>query len=145
MKPAPNFLYKSERHTMDMLLFRVCDYYQVSYNAVQRAQRGSPQETHARQVCMYLFHAKLGSSCTAIGAYFQRDHSTVLHALDRVALDDEKLNEYALIVAHVDKVGITHLDWEQSKKYAPLPNESQTAIHNSSLCYPQEAQNQVGV
>ncbi|MDR2525368.1 MAG: chromosomal replication initiator protein DnaA [Oscillospiraceae bacterium] len=56
-----------------------------------RSKRRSSDISHARQVAMYIISQVTGQSTKAIGAEFQRDHSTVVYALreirDEIARD----------------------------------------------------------
>lgn len=50
--------------------------------------RGTSQRrtiTRARQIAMYLCHNALGRGPSDIGRWFQRDHTTVCHGIDRIS------------------------------------------------------------
>ena len=53
--------------------------------AVLCARDNSPLASDARHVAMYLGKAMLGKNNCEIGKRFDRDHTTVIHALRRVA------------------------------------------------------------
>ena len=48
--------------------------------ALTSASRGSPSVAFSRQMAMYLSHVGFGMSHAAIGRFFGRDRTTVLHA-----------------------------------------------------------------
>ncbi len=60
--------------------------------------RSSPDIAFARQIAMYLAHTKFGISYAQVGAYFQRDRSTVAHAcrLIEESRDDAGTDQYIL-------------------------------------------------
>ncbi|MGF3027992.1 helix-turn-helix domain-containing protein [Methylobacterium aquaticum] len=53
--------------------------------ALLRGASRRPVDTFPRQVAMYLAHCHLGQSLTEIGRFFDRDHTTVIHAIKVVA------------------------------------------------------------
>lgn len=69
--------------TPEDVLEIVADYFKVTKSdligAVRRKEISMP-----RQVCMYLIRKELGSSYEQIGAEFGRNHTTVMHAFEKV-------------------------------------------------------------
>ena len=55
--------------------------------AEMRGARRRNTEVKPRQVAMYLAHRLTGQSLPAIGRYFNKDHTTVLHAIRAVTED----------------------------------------------------------
>jgi hypothetical protein len=60
------------------------DCFDVPLQAILAGTRGTPKSAYARQAAMYLSHVALGTTLSAIGRFFSRDHSTVAHACRRV-------------------------------------------------------------
>lgn len=61
----------------------VCRHYRVSIEEIISPSRTQPLTT-ARHWAMYFLVADGRYSSVMIGSYFERDHSTVLHAVDRI-------------------------------------------------------------
>ena len=69
---------------VERIALRVCRYFRVEPRQLRSARR-SRDSLVPRQVGMYLARRVTGLSLAQIGAYFGgRDHSTVLHAVNRV-------------------------------------------------------------
>ena len=63
---------------------KTCDYYNVSVSDIASKKR-TKEVAHARQVCMYLARELTNMSLPKIGENFgNRDHSTVMHACDKI-------------------------------------------------------------
>ncbi|MGF3028005.1 helix-turn-helix domain-containing protein [Methylobacterium aquaticum] len=63
------------------------------YGASLAQMRGPARKSvdvKPRQVAMYLAHRLIGQSLPALGRYFNRDHTTVLHAIRAVTEDAER-------------------------------------------------------
>lgn len=75
-----------KRITCDAIKQAVADYYGISA-AELTAKRRSREVVIPRQVAMFLAREMTDLSLTQLGAAFQRDHSTILHACDKVAED----------------------------------------------------------
>ncbi|MCF4125013.1 helix-turn-helix domain-containing protein [Methylobacterium sp. SyP6R] len=58
--------------------------------AEMRGARRRNEDVKPRQVAMYLAHRLIGPGLSAIGRYFNRDHTTVLHAVRAVTEDAER-------------------------------------------------------
>jgi chromosomal replication initiator protein len=78
-----------KRITCEVVQQVVADYYAVSLSDL-REQRRSRQVSVPRQVAMYLTRELTEMSLTRIGDAFKRDHSTVLHACEKVTADAKK-------------------------------------------------------
>ena len=75
-----------KRITCDAIKQAVADYYGISA-AELTAKRRSREIVIPRQVAMFLAREMTDLSLTQLGAAFQRDHSTILHACDKVSED----------------------------------------------------------
>ncbi|MFQ3650798.1 MAG: helix-turn-helix domain-containing protein [Gemmataceae bacterium] len=74
----------SPSQTLERIIARVCDYFQVPAREVRSARR-SREVIVPRQVSMYLARQFTGLSLVAIGEQLGgRDHSTVLHACHKI-------------------------------------------------------------
>jgi chromosomal replication initiator protein len=74
-----------ESLTMQQIQCVVADYCGIPIATM----RGTSQRrtiTRARQIAMYLCHNALGRGPSDIGRWFQRDHTTVCHGIDRISL-----------------------------------------------------------
>lgn len=66
--------------TIESIISKVCDYYDVSVEAIQAKSR-KHEVVQVRQISMYLAKKHLDYSSSKIGMYIgKRDHATVLHA-----------------------------------------------------------------
>ena len=75
-----------KRITCDAIKQAVADYYGIAA-AELTAKRRSREVVIPRQVAMFLAREMTDLSLTQLGAAFQRDHATILHACDKVAED----------------------------------------------------------
>lgn len=76
--------------TLESIARASAEFYNVPEEALQKKGR-KKEIAFARQVAMYLVRTELDISLSAIGKFFGgRDHTTVLHAVDRVQKDMEK-------------------------------------------------------
>ncbi len=75
-----------KRITCDAVKQAVADYYGVSMTEMT-AKRRSREVVIPRQVAMYLARELTDLSLTQLGAAFARDHSTILHACEKVSED----------------------------------------------------------
>lgn len=75
-----------KRITCDLVKQAVADYYGIAA-AEMTAKRRNREVVIPRQVAMFLAREMTDLSLTQLGAAFQRDHSTILHACEKVAED----------------------------------------------------------
>jgi chromosomal replication initiator protein len=76
---------KKEVLTIDKIVDVVCDYYSIS-KADLTGKKKNKEIVEPRQVCIYLITDMLSLPLAAIGAAFGgRDHTTVMHARDKIA------------------------------------------------------------
>jgi chromosomal replication initiator protein len=83
---------------IDEILRTVADYYGIECASV-RSRSKSKMPTHARQVAMYLSRVLSQHSMPEIGRRFDRDHTTVLHAVRRIGA---KLKKDEVLKADID-------------------------------------------
>ena len=70
--------------TMSFIKTAVCDYFKVKISDLESNKR--PRNiAFPRQIAMYLCREMTSESLPAIGACFNRDHSTVIHACDKIS------------------------------------------------------------
>lgn len=76
--------YEQKPITIDTILNKVCEYYNISCEMVQSKSR-KHEVVQARQISMFLANKYLDMSTSKIGACIgKRDHATVLHAFGAV-------------------------------------------------------------
>lgn len=76
--------YEQKPITIDSIISKVCEYYNVETEAIQSKSR-KHEIVQARQISMFLASKYLDYSTSKIGAYIgKRDHATVLHAFSTV-------------------------------------------------------------
>ena len=79
--------------TIDRIQKVVADYYQVSVEDM-KGKRRDKHIVFPRQVAMYIVREETPSSLPMIGQAFERDHTTALHSIEKIALglkEDERL------------------------------------------------------
>jgi chromosomal replication initiator protein len=69
---------------MQQIQFAVADYCGIPI-ATMRGTSQRRKTSQARQIAMYLCQDMLGRGPSDIGRWFQRDHTTVCHGIDRIA------------------------------------------------------------
>lgn len=76
------------RSRMSLITSAVAEDYGVTVARIQ-SRRRNPEFAIPRMVAMYLCREILGQSTTAVGRHFDRDHTTVLHAVKCVSGNPE--------------------------------------------------------
>lgn len=103
-----------QRSTMEEIVRIVCEDFEIEKNEMMAYRRHKKQCT-ARQVAMYLAKKATHQSYPAIAKYFNRDHTTVLHAVDmteiRILTDIDFYNRVSAMRARLAYVSTTHLYW----------------------------------
>jgi len=85
------------RITMEMIERIVCTHFKVTSEDIRSTKR-SNDIAYPRQIAMYLCHELTDVSWPTIGGFFNRDHSTVIHAHKKIQnLTDEDPATKALI------------------------------------------------
>ena len=74
---------KGRRITMEMIERMVCTHFKVTSEDIRSTKR-SNDIAFPRQVAMYLCHELTEVSWPTIGGFFNRDHSTVIHAHKKI-------------------------------------------------------------
>jgi len=72
--------------TPNLIISQVCKFYNVDEQAIRGSQRNRGI-ADARQVAMYLVRKLTNLSLPDIGQEFSRDHTTVLHAINKIEAD----------------------------------------------------------
>lgn len=67
--------------TWKPIVRRIAKYHGVTYEAIVISNSKMHKVAHARQAAMYWVHRVTGWSMTQVGRRFDRDHTTVLHAI----------------------------------------------------------------
>ena len=76
---------KKEALTMDKIIDAVCGYYSVPKSDLI-GKKKNKEIVEPRQVCIYIITDMLSVPLAAIGAAFGgRDHTTVMHARDKIS------------------------------------------------------------
>ena len=80
-----NYLHgeKGRRITMEMIERIVCTHFKVTSEDI-RSTRRSNDIAYPRQIAMYLCHELTDVSWPTIGGFFNKDHSTVIHAHKKI-------------------------------------------------------------
>jgi chromosomal replication initiator protein len=87
--------------TADVIIEEVCKFYNVE-DPDLRGQSRNKELTQARQIAMYLIRNMTKLSLKDIGKEFQnRDHTTVLHSIDRIEKLSKKDPEIAEVVKDI--------------------------------------------
>ena len=87
--------------TVDDIIDRVCRHYELTPNVLKGKSR-KQDIVLARQLAMHLANKYTNIPATRIGKLIgNRDHSTVLHSISKIA---EKLKKDALFASEVDKI-----------------------------------------
>ncbi len=82
----------------------VCDYFDVKIKDIFSNKR-TKNISYPRQISMYLIRNMTDLSLPKIGEVFERDHSTVLHAYDKISKEiEEKEDTKNLIDSIVEKI-----------------------------------------
>ena len=74
---------KGRRVTMEMIERIVCTHFKVTSEDI-RSTRRSNDIAYPRQIAMYLCHEMTDVSWPTIGGFFNKDHSTVIHAHKKI-------------------------------------------------------------
>ncbi|MEK7392251.1 MAG: chromosomal replication initiator protein DnaA [Fibrobacterota bacterium] len=83
----------------------VAEYYRVDPSSMFAESRGTKEVSHARQVAMYLVKQLTQLPYKSIGGHFgDRDHSTVIHACDKVGKEMKELVSLRNDIEHLLKV-----------------------------------------
>lgn len=81
--------YTENKLSSDEIIRRVCEYYNLSlHDMTSKSRQGSI--VLPRQVAMYLCRELTNESLVAIGRSFARDHTTIMHAVDKIRVRMEK-------------------------------------------------------
>ena len=82
-KDSPSVEVSKSRMNQDRIIDIVCDYYGINRNDLT-GRRRNKDIVEPRQVCIYLMWSQLSIPLINIGEYFGRDHTTIIHARDKI-------------------------------------------------------------
>ena len=109
MDIAKNILgdYKSETpkiYTVDEIKTYVSDFFGISVEDLM-SQKRTKEISYARQLAMYICRTLLDLSLPKVGKSFDRDHSTALHAINKIEksikINNNVKNDYSDIVSNI--------------------------------------------
>lgn len=81
--------YSEAKLSLEEIIRRVCEYYNLSiHDMTSKSRQGAI--VLPRQVAMYLCRELTNESLVAIGRSFSRDHTTIMHAVDKIRALMEK-------------------------------------------------------
>lgn len=87
--------------TADVIIEEVCKYYSIDGDAL-RGQGRTKEISQARQITMYLIRRMTNLSLKEIGKEFEnRDHTTVLHSIDRIEKQVKESAETAEVIKDI--------------------------------------------
>lgn len=72
-----------QEEAAEKIIERICDYYGVDVERILASTRIQPI-AQIRHICMFIVKEKTGMTVVSIGKYFNRDHTSILHAIKRV-------------------------------------------------------------
>jgi len=88
----PGIRIPTQTEKIEIILFHACEYFKVQESQIKGKSR-KREYVWPRQVSLYLICKYVNLSLTAIGEYFDRDHTTVIHsyntACDMIETNDE--------------------------------------------------------
>ncbi|MCC8122809.1 MAG: hypothetical protein LIO58_04640 [Oscillospiraceae bacterium] len=86
----------------DIIIDEVCKFYNIENEAL-RGQGRTKDTSQARQVAMYMIRRMTNLSLKEIGREFEnRDHSTVMHSIDRIEKLTKSNPEMAEIIKDIN-------------------------------------------
>ena len=86
--------------TPDMIIEETARYYAINPDDIKGRQK-TKNIALARQIAMYIIRTKTNLSLNDIGVIFNRDHTTVMHATDKVEENIKSSSEFAKIVKDI--------------------------------------------
>ncbi|MBP1737265.1 MAG: chromosomal replication initiator protein DnaA [Oscillospiraceae bacterium] len=84
----------------DLIIQEVAKFYTIDEDAI-RGQSRMKETNTARQIAMYIIRNMTNLSLTDIGQEFKRDHTTVLHAINRIDEQAKRDNELSEIIKDI--------------------------------------------
>ena len=87
--------------SVDTIILEICKVYRLEDKVIRGQQRDRDAVT-ARQIAMYLIRRMTNLPTTTIGKYFgDRDHTTVMHSLDKVESKIKGDSEFASMIKEI--------------------------------------------
>lgn len=84
----------------DLIIQEVAKFYSIDEEAI-RGQSRMKETNSARQIAMYIIRNMTNLSLSDIGQEFKRDHTTVLHAINRIDEQAKRDNELSEIIKDI--------------------------------------------
>ena len=85
----------------DDIIEQICTYFKVDDSVIRGTSR-TADVANARQIAMYLIRRMTNLPTTTIGKYFgDRDHTTVMHSLDKVESKIKGDSEFASMIKEI--------------------------------------------
>ena len=81
----------------EIVISEICREFNVSFTKLMSRSRQEGVVV-ARHTCMYVLHKKLGLGVSAVGKVLNRDHSTVMYAIDSVTFQMDNSRSYKKMV-----------------------------------------------
>ena len=92
---------KKERLTPDAIISVVCDYFNISNDEI-RGKKKSKDIVEPRMMAIYLINELLGLPLVTIGKIFGRDHTTIIHARDKITEMIKTDNKTKIIIGDIN-------------------------------------------
>jgi len=93
----------SKTISIDKIIRSTCDFFQVSLYDIKSKKRNK-KIVNARQAAMYLSRDLTNFSTTEIGSYFNRDHTTIMHAVEKIENMKSSDQELEAILNSIKKI-----------------------------------------
>ena len=94
---------KNEGFTVDMIIDAVCKYFDITKQDMMGKKR-SKDVAEPRMIAVYLLFEILEIPVGSIGKIFNRDHSTIVHARDKIALEIKTSHKTQTFINEIKKM-----------------------------------------
>lgn len=99
---------EKENLSPDIILENICKYYNVTKNDIL-GKKKNKEIVDPRQMCIYLITEMLDLPLASIGTYMGgRDHTTIIHARDKIALNLKSNNKLKVELADLKQMILKH-------------------------------------
>ena len=98
---------ESIKITGELIQQKVAEYYKIKVDDL-KAKRRTQDIAYPRQIAMYLCREMTDLSLPKIGDLFGRDHSTVIHAYEKIAQDMKNDQNLQISINHIKEMMNTH-------------------------------------
>ncbi len=89
--------------TPDRILHTVCKYFVIDEKDLTGRKRNK-EIVEPRQVCIYLMWSQLAIPLTTIGQIFGRDHTTIIHARDKIMEQLKTSNQMKKVINEINQM-----------------------------------------